>query len=87
MSPRIGRVGWLTIRQLFPLSMLFLSLNVAAAAALSSDAFMIAHALSLQAVTNFAVPAKLFALLKLLIIGYSHWLRPPNQAAADHGRR
>ncbi len=85
MSPRIGRVGWLTIRQLFPLSMLFLSLNVAAAAALSSDAFIIAHALSLQAVTNFAVPAKLFALLGALISVLALALWPANGAALTAG--
>ncbi|GAB1694363.1 lipopolysaccharide biosynthesis protein [Krasilnikovia sp. M28-CT-15] len=67
LRPAITCVDRATARNLLQLSGLFLALTIVMSVANSMDTLVITHALGLASVTAFAVPARLFAQLGLLV--------------------
>jgi O-antigen/teichoic acid export membrane protein len=67
LLPSVSRVDRATSRELLQLSGMFLTLTIVMSVANSMDTLVISHALGLASVTAFAVPARLFAQLGLLV--------------------
>ncbi|MFC6023019.1 oligosaccharide flippase family protein [Plantactinospora solaniradicis] len=68
IGPRIGAVDPRLARELLRLSGLFFVLTIVWSLGMNADSLVVAHALGLEAVTAYAVPARLFTLLGFLVI-------------------
>ncbi|ROT33173.1 lipopolysaccharide biosynthesis protein [Micromonospora sp. HM5-17] len=67
IAPRLGAVDPALARELLRLSGLFFVLTIVWSVALNADSLVVAHALGLEAVTTYAVPARVFNLLGFLV--------------------
>ncbi|WP_239311549.1 oligosaccharide flippase family protein [Plantactinospora mayteni] len=67
LAPRIRYVEPGAARELFRLSGLFLALTIVMSLATNADMLIVAHALDLHSVTAYAVPARVCAVLGLLV--------------------
>src|SRR6266545_4108416 len=67
LAPRPTRVDRTVARSLLLLGGQFFGLSIAMSIAVNADNLVIAHALGLEAVTDYSVPARLFSALGLLV--------------------
>jgi O-antigen/teichoic acid export membrane protein len=67
LRPRLQLASWSTIRSLIGLGLLFFILQGAAAVAFGADNVIVAQVLGPPAVTQYAVPARLFTIPTLLL--------------------
>jgi len=65
LRPSRANFSWSVVRSLLRLGGLFLVLQIAASFAISSDNLIVSHALGPAAVTNYSIPAKLYALISV----------------------
>jgi O-antigen/teichoic acid export membrane protein len=87
LRPSLRRVDWAASRELFRLSGLFLVLAVVMSVANNLDMILISHVLGLESVTAFAVPARIFAQVGLLVAVVNGPLWPANTEALAQGHR
>jgi O-antigen/teichoic acid export membrane protein len=87
LRPCLRGVDWSSSRELFRLSGLFLVLTVVMSVANNVDMILIARVLGLESVTAFAVPARIFAQVGLLVAVVNGPLWPANTEALAHGHR
>ena len=87
LAPRLGSIDWTVLAALFRLGGGFFALSIVTAAALNSDSLIIAHALDLQAVTEYSVPARLFGALGLVVTLVNLPLWPASGDALARGDR
>jgi O-antigen/teichoic acid export membrane protein len=85
VKPGINKIKKNVFFDLLSLGGKFLFLSIATSIALNADNIIIANVLSYEAVTNFAIPAKLASLLALLILATSSPLWPANSHAIAQG--
>ncbi|MGI5215894.1 lipopolysaccharide biosynthesis protein [Plantactinospora sp. CA-290183] len=85
VGPRPGSVDPELARELLRLSGLFFVLTIVWSVAMNADSLIVAHALGLDAVTGYAVPARLFNLLGFLVVLVNLPLWPANGDALARG--
>jgi O-antigen/teichoic acid export membrane protein len=84
-APRLGSVDKRSIRDLFRLSGMFFLVTIVMTLADNADFLIVAHALSLSALTSYAVPAKFFTQLGLLMMLVNQPLWPMHGEALARG--
>jgi len=84
LAPRPGSVDRRFARALIQLGSQFFILSIVTSIALNADNLIIAHTLGLAAVTGYAVPAKLFTALGLIVTLVNLPLWPANGEALAH---
>jgi len=85
LAPRWNAVDRAIAASILRLGGQFLALSIVTSAALNSDNLIIAHAVGLEAVTNYSVPARLFAALGLVVTLVNLPLWPANGEALARG--
>ncbi|MEV5692514.1 lipopolysaccharide biosynthesis protein [Micromonospora globbae] len=85
VRPRLGHVDLASMRNLLRLGGLFFLLTVVISAANSADNLVIAHTRGLEAVTEYAVPAKVLAQAGMLVSLVNVPLWPANGEALNKG--
>jgi O-antigen/teichoic acid export membrane protein len=85
LRPRASSVDLSLAGSLLRLAGQFFVLSIVTAAALSADNLIIAHALNLEAVTQFSVPARVFTALGLMVTLVNAPLWPANGEALARG--
>ena len=85
LAPVPGQVDRTVAASLLRLGGQFFVLSIATSIALNSDNLIIAHALGLEAVTDYSVPARLFSALGLLVTVVNLPLWPANGEALARG--
>ncbi|UKA65927.1 hypothetical protein LFT44_15670 [Arthrobacter sp. FW306-05-C] len=85
ISPRLSQFSWNDLKDLAAIGARFLLITVLMAATLSSDNWIIAQTVSLSEVTNFAIPARIFAMFGVITAILTTPLWPLNAAALQNG--
>jgi O-antigen/teichoic acid export membrane protein len=85
LRPRLSAAHWLAAKSVIGIGFLFLVLQVASAAAYESDSIIVAQILGPRAVTQFAIPMRLFMLAPLLLTLVVTPLWPAYGEAATRG--
>lgn len=83
--PEFHGFHWTETRELAKIGSKFLIISVLMAASLSTDSWIIAHAVSLEAVTEFSIPARVFAVIGTAVSVLSIPLWPANAEALSNG--
>lgn len=85
ISPRLNQFNLNDLKDLAGIGGRFLLITVLMAMTLSSDNWIIAQTVSLSEVTNFAIPARIFAMFGVITAILSTPLWPLNAAALQNG--
>lgn len=85
ISPRLSEFSLNDLKDLAGIGARFLLITVLMAVTLSSDNWIIAQTVSLSEVTNFAIPARIFAMIGIMTAILTSPLWPLNAAALQHG--
>jgi O-antigen/teichoic acid export membrane protein len=86
IAPRLGSVDRELARELLGLSGLFVLVTIVMTLADNADNLIVAHTLGLQSVTAYAVPAKLFTQLGMLVVLVNQPLWPAHGEALARGQ-
>lgn len=85
IAPRRSAISHQAVRQIASAGALFLVLQIVMAVTYSSDNVLIAHYLGAEAVTQYAVPDKLFSLVPMVVLMFSFPLWPAYGEAIARG--
>jgi O-antigen/teichoic acid export membrane protein len=85
LRPALRFISWEKIRKIGNLGFLFFVLQLACALAFSSDNFIIARVLGPEAVTQYAIPQRMFMMISLMLSMFTAPLWPAYAEAISRG--